>query len=1193
MAKINRKRTYVLTAAGEKKIDKQLSKLFGDKYTHTKISEETGLDRTTVKKIIKMNEGVNLKSLENFFSNLCLDLKSSDYQESQHKKSTYQDWGDAPDIPTFFGRETELKILKKWILQDRCRLIAIIGIGGIGKTAVSIKLGKGGIGKTDLSLHLARDIQDEFEFVIWRSLINSPPITEIITDLIQFISHQQISNLPETIDKQISLLLEYLRNHRCLLILDNVESILASGDAAGKYQPGCEEYGQLLSKIASVPHQSCLLLTSREKINNIERLSGKCKPVRFLELAGLNYLEGRAIFDEIGDFFATDKQWKKLVEFYNGNPLALELAAHHIKDFPGNIPAFLAAGKPIFANIRELLDWHFERLSNYEKEILYWLVIHREPISITNLKEDIITNIAKENLSETLLSLQIKLPLEKSQDGKYFTLQPVLIEYITEKLITSVCQEIETGKLQLFNNHALLQAQAKDYIRNTQSRIFIEPITQRLIDIFQTQQNLENHLQSLLENLRENTPLLPGYTSGNILNLFCYLKTNLKGYNFSHLTIRQAYLQGINLHKVNFSHSDLTQSIFTQSFGGIHALAFSPDGKLLAAGDSYGLVRLLRVADGQQIATFQKHGWWTVSVAFSPDGKKLVSSSIDGTIKVWNVSTGRCIHNLKGHTNWIWSVVFSPDGQTIASGCNDETIKLWDANTGECLQTLVGHNGWVLSVTFSNDGKTIASGSYDKTIKLWDIETFNCIRTFAGSEDAIWSVAFTPDGEKLASCGFEIIIRLWDVETGECCQVLAGHQKEIKMLAFSNDGKTLASGCFEPAVKFWDVETGECIATGKEHQTPIRTLAFCSDNKTVATGDHDQIVKLWNAQTGKCVKTLQGYTNSVWSVAFSNDGKLIASSHLDAAIRLWDVETGECLQNLRGHIGLIWAVVFSPDGKLIASCGDDENIMLWDVNAGCCRQTFRYPNPTQQYQGGIWTVAFSHCGKFLASGGQDKTVKIWDINTGNYRVWEGHHSWVWKVAFNPDGKTLASASDDHTIKIWDIETGECRQTLQGHKNNVRSIAFSPDGQFLVSGSEDNTVKLWDVRMESCLKTFRGHECLVWPVQFAANGKFIVSGAQNGSLKFWDVCDGECLKTLEGHNDHISSVDCSGDSKTVISGSLDGTIKFWDVETGECLKTLRVLRPYEGMNISGVKGLTEGNKEVLKALGAVVNQKMQS
>ncbi|MDY7004904.1 MAG: NB-ARC domain-containing protein [Cyanobacteriota bacterium] len=516
MAKTKKNCTYLLTAAGKQKIDKQLSELSPNGCSDSQIAQVTGLHRTTVKKILKMDRGVSFRTLENFFTHLAIDLKSSDYQETQlQKKTIYQDWGDAPDIQAFFGRETELKTLKQWIIKHRCRLIAITGIGGIGKT--------------DLSLRLARDIQDEFEFVIWRSLINTPPLTEIIGDLIKFISHQQIGNLPDKIHQQISLLLEYLKKHHCLLILDNVESILAAGDSAGKYKSGCENYGQFLSKFASVYHQSCLLLTSREKINNIERLSGKCKPVRFFELRGLNILEGREIFDTIGDIVATDEQWQKLIEFYNGNPLVLEYAAHYLKDFPGNIAGFLAVGKPIFANIRELLDWHFERLSNFEKEILYWLAIHQEPISITNLKSDIVTKAAQDRISETLHSLQIKLPLEKSKDGKYFTLQSMLIEYITEKFITTICQEIKTGKLELFHHHALLLATAKDCTINTQKRIFIEPITLRLIEIFQNQQNLENHLQSLLENLGKNTPMRPGYAGENIQNIFCYLNTNLTG----------------------------------------------------------------------------------------------------------------------------------------------------------------------------------------------------------------------------------------------------------------------------------------------------------------------------------------------------------------------------------------------------------------------------------------------------------------------------------------------------------------------------------------------------------------------------------------------------------------------------------------------------------------------------------------
>lgn len=143
------------------------------------------------------------------------------------QKVLRQDWGDAPDVPVFFGRTEELETLEKWILVDKCRLVAIVGMGRIGKTGLSIQWGKGGIGKTDLSLQLAKGIQEEFNYVIWRSFLNAPPVKEILSDLTKFLSNQQEINLPDKEDKQISRLLHYLREHRCLVILDNAEAILA------------------------------------------------------------------------------------------------------------------------------------------------------------------------------------------------------------------------------------------------------------------------------------------------------------------------------------------------------------------------------------------------------------------------------------------------------------------------------------------------------------------------------------------------------------------------------------------------------------------------------------------------------------------------------------------------------------------------------------------------------------------------------------------------------------------------------------------------------------------------------------------------------------------------------------------------------------------------------------------------------
>jgi nucleoside phosphorylase len=292
------------------------------------------------------------------------------------------DWGEAPEVNIFFGRTKELEMLEQWILEDHCRLVAIVGMRGIGKTRLSVKLGKGGIGKTDLSLKLARGIQDQFEYVIWQRLLNAPKITDVLANLIKFLSDQQEIELPESVDDQISRLLFYLQEHCCLLIFDNAETLLEGGKLAGQYRDGYEKYGHLFRQIAEVSHQSCLLLTSREKPQDIALLEGKTRPVRSLELGGLDYENSKNIFATYGEFQGSEEDWQELTEFYNGNPLALELAAKHIQNvFSSDIAAFLKERKPIFSDLRELLDWHFTRLNNFEKEVMYWLAINREPIS--------------------------------------------------------------------------------------------------------------------------------------------------------------------------------------------------------------------------------------------------------------------------------------------------------------------------------------------------------------------------------------------------------------------------------------------------------------------------------------------------------------------------------------------------------------------------------------------------------------------------------------------------------------------------------------------------------------------------------------------------------------------------------------------------------------------------------------------
>jgi WD40 repeat protein len=1143
----------------------------GDRYTQEELSALTGLVPETIAKVLGCSEGVDKQTLSCLFGAFKLELDEDDFalpSPSQKKQVVHAriDWGEAIDVTVFYGRIPELTQLERWILPDRCRLVALLGMGGMGKSALSVKL--------------AQLLQHQFEYVIWRSLRNAPPVLEVLTELIQFLSDQQATDLPSSFGGRISRLMECLRSHRCLLVLDNAEALLSGGQRAGHYREGYEGYGELFRLVGEVAHSSCLVLTSREQMKEIALLEGEALPVRSLQLRGLQSVDGQQLLTAKGlSPIGAEDAGRKLVERYDGNPLALKLAVTTIKYlFDSDISEFLRQGVTVFDDIRELLGQQFERLSDLEQEVMYWLAIEREPVTVAQLREDIVLPVPQQRLLRALESLGRRALIEQS--AACFTLQPVVMEYVTERLIEQVCQEINTQNLNLFQSHALMRAQALDYVRDTQVLLILKPVINGLQSIFGSPREIENQLNKILAMLRETSALKPGYAGGNILNLLSHLNTNLSQQNFSNITIWQADLRDVSLHNVNFAGADLAKSVFAETFGGIFSVAFSPDGQLLATGDTDGEIRLYQVADGQQLRTFLGHTGWIGAIAFSSDSSILVSGSEDQTVRLWDINTGLAKKTFKGHAHGVWSVTFSPDGHMLASGSWDKTLRLWDVNTGSCLKVLSGHNSWVHSVAFSPDGQTLVSGSWDKTLRLWDVSTGEALRTFQGHDDGVHSVAFSPDGYTIASASSDQTVRLWDVSTGLALRSFKGHDDEVWSVTFSPDGHMLASGSRDQTVKLWSASEGLCRKTMLGHNSWIPAVVFSPDGHTLASGSYDQTVKLWDVVTGKCQRTLQGYSNRLWSVALSPDGQMLASSSDDLSVKLWDVTTGQCQRTFKGHSNAVRSVIFSPDGRTLVSSSDDKTIKLWDLS-GICRQTML------GHTSWVWSIAISPDGQTLVSGSMDQTLRLWDVNTGQaLRTLHQPSHGVLSVAFSPDGQTLVSGGTDETLRLWDVNTAQDIKTLQGHAGWVTSVKFSPDGQTLVSCSMDQTVKLWDVRTGQCLKTLPGHTGWVWSVIFSPDGETLVSCSADKTVKLWSVSEGKCRKTLSSHSHGVLSVTLCPRGQTLVSSSEDGQIKLWDFSTGESLKTLRSPGPYEGMNITGVTGLTEATKATLLALGAV-------
>ena len=454
--KQRRRRGVILTAQGLNKLQAAKSEAESCenndiRYTLEALSDRTGLDPDTLMKVFACEAGVDKRTLTICFRAFNLQLEPSDYQRPQldeaishqHPIQHRIDWGEAPDVSEFYGRTDELAMLKHWIVEERCRVVTLLGMGGMGKTSLSVKL--------------AEQIQDKFEFVIWRSLRNAPPIRDFLAELIYCLSNEQETNLPDTIYGRISRLIHYLRASRCLLVFDNVETILQGCDCGetqshnyvGRYYPGYEDYGELLKRIGEVLHQSSLVLTSREKPQEIRLLEGDTLPVRVLQVQGLHFGDIQNIFSSKGSFRGSSSEWRKLSEYYAGNLLALKVVARTIQNlFNGKISEFLKEKTIVFGDIFNLLEQHFNRLSDTEKEIIKWLVLNRKPVSFSELRTKMSSSVSSQKLLEALESLEARSLIDKK--AARFSVQPMVVDYATyrliQKQITEVQQQVLSSK---------------------------------------------------------------------------------------------------------------------------------------------------------------------------------------------------------------------------------------------------------------------------------------------------------------------------------------------------------------------------------------------------------------------------------------------------------------------------------------------------------------------------------------------------------------------------------------------------------------------------------------------------------------------------------------------------------------------------------------------------------------------------
>jgi WD40 repeat protein/serine/threonine protein kinase len=476
-------------------------------------------------------------------------------------------------------------------------------------------------------------------------------------------------------------------------------------------------------------------------------------------------------------------------------------------------------------------------------------------------------------------------------------------------------------------------------------------------------------------------------------------------------------------------------------------MAFSADGRLLAhASWNHFTIGVWDVEHDGPLATLEGHTRPVVAVAFSPQGNMLASGARDGTLRLWNAETAEQTA-LPGHAIMIRTLTFSPDGRTLASAGADRTVKLWDMPAGALRKELPIDAGVIKSLVYSPDGKTLAYATANNTVELRDAETGQRRDSLKGT-DAAQSIAFSADGKKLAAADGSI--RLWDLATGADRDRLDGHKAEAWSAVFSPDGKMLASGGLDGVLKLWNLATGEAEDL---HQNPsgMVFVALSADGQTLASTSSDMVLRVWDVGSRTQRGDLLKHENTMWSLAISPDGATIATGG-DFGVRLWNAATQQEQGRLSGAVGGMSGMHFSADGKTIAAATGGR-IMLWQPATGEERIVAKDAGRTS-------AVRLSPDEKSIAAA-IGHNVTIWSVAGEHQVTLAGHSGPVKSIVFWPNGKTLASCSGDGTVKLWDLQNGDERFTIRDPEGSVSVnwLALSPDGKVLALCNRDGTIRL--------------------------------------------------------------------------------------------------------------------------------------
>jgi WD40 repeat protein/DNA-binding SARP family transcriptional activator len=1074
---------------------------------------------------------------------------------------------EVPDPGPALGREDEAATLRSWAADDSCRVVAVVGLGGTGKTTAVACLAR----------HAGP------ELVVWRSLVRAPPVHETVAAVLRALSPAPRTDARAGLDGQVDALLVQLRRRRTLLVLDGLDSVLAPDARTGSYSPGQEGYGHLVRRLAGETHPGTLVVTSREVPPDLTSVADECRAVRLLRLGGLSTAAGVALLRARGVSAGPEKTAARVVRHYSGHPLALDAVACTVADlFGGDLEAFVAGGLPVLEEVRDVLHHQLQRLSPVQQEVLVRLAIERVPVTVEHLRSHLLPRPDPNVLIGALRGLTRSCLLERR--GHRLTVQHLVAEYVTDLFVEQATREVVDEAPALLGRHAMLCTGGPEHLLRTQERVVVQATCDRLEGLLGREEAVRR-VRRIPAVVRERGDPALACAAGNCVNLLRHLEGAVAHLDLHRLPVRSADLRGVRAPGTDLTGADLSGSLFTEDVRALSCLAVSRDGAWMAAGATDGTVLLWDRVAGGPVERVTAHESVVNAVTIDPAATWVAAASTDGTLTVTRLGAGRPHLRVAAHAHGAVGLAAGPGGLLLSSGY-DGYLRGWDATTGDVRLELRTPGGSSYGLSVDPGGAVLASADDDGAVRLWSVSTGRLLRTLGTPGAATLAVGFSPDGTLLAGGGFDRTVRLWETSTGRLVAELHGHEHTVSAVAFSPDQRLLATASWDRTVRVWSVSTHRETRVLREHGSYVSGVAFSADGTALASAGYDQTARWTDVDTLSPLSVHRGHTAWVWSLAYVADGSRLVAAHHDHTVRVWDPRAGRVDRELVGHTAEVVGVAVSADGRVVASAANDGSVRLWHRDSGRLLRVLDGPTAA------LYEVALSADGRLVVAGDLSGTSWVWDAGGGAVRQFRDgqRHSAAPVALARPggvEGPTLLLAPDGSSaIRLWDAEAGRLLGRLDGHDALVTRLCVAPGDRLLASTGWDGTVRLWDLVRGTPLGVLRGHTAYPMALALSCPGGWVASGAIDGTVRLWDIETGRERRCLAAHAGGVFALAASPDGDTLASGGDDGTVRLWDVATGERLDVLHAPGPYAGLAIAEATGLTHAQRTALVGLGAV-------